>query len=53
MITMRYEVLMLIMAIELIIILLVQWLRKDSKRGETIKCQYNVISKKLVIIMIV
>lgn len=46
MITMRYEVLMLIMAIELIVILLVQWLHRDSKRGEIIKCQYEVISKK-------
>ena len=45
MITMSYKMLLCIMSLELIIILLVQWLYKQSNKEDYILCEYTVISK--------
>ena len=46
MLKMSYETLLFIMAIELVIILLVQWLYTECKSNDYIECNYTVISKK-------
>ena len=45
MITMSYKMLLCIMSLELIIILLVQWLYRQCNKEDYISCEYTVISK--------
>ena len=46
MITMTYGLFVFILAIELILVLLVQWVYRQCQKEDYIKCDYTVISKK-------
>lgn len=46
MITISYQLLVFILLVELILILLVQWVYKQCQKEDSIECNYKVISKK-------
>lgn len=46
MITMTYGLFVFILVIELVLILLVQWVYKQCQKEDSIECNYTVISKK-------